>query len=100
MNNTDYNVIKNTNNQDFKDIDDVIYLIKSKKREMFEKIELLEKEDSFEAQKELAILVRNIQYFDALLNKNKLDLEKIFFPDGTGNCKVPEVLNWYNDSQV
>lgn len=99
MNNTDLNVIKSTSNQDFKDIDDVIYHIKSKKREMLEKIESLEKEDSFDSQKELAILVRNVQYFDTLLDKNKLDLEKIFFPNGTRNCIVPEVLNWYKDSQ-
>ena len=99
MDNIDYKVIKGNNNQEFKDINDVIYHIKSQKREMLEKIELLENEESFESQKELAVLVRKVQYFDALLGKNKLDLEKIFFPNGTENCIIPEVLNWYNGSQ-
>jgi len=93
--NIDFNFIKNVSTQEYKDIDDVINSIKSQRRDMLDKIDVLEKSDTFESQKELAVLIRKVQYFDALLSKSKLDLEKIFFPDGNGASVVPDVLNWY-----
>jgi len=82
----------------FSDVDDIVNYFKQQRREIAEKIEHLENDMSFEAQREIAVLIRNMQYLDVLLDKNKSELEKIFFPNGNGNCVIPDVFQWYQGS--
>lgn len=82
-------------NKNYDSVDDIILSLKENRRNMLEKIDILDEDDSFSAQREIAVLIRKIQYLDVLLQKNKSELERIFFPDGNGGCIVPDVFQWY-----
>lgn len=83
------------NSQTINDVDDILNILKTKYREINEKISSLEKLTTAQSEIDAAILIRQSQYIDALLNKNKYELEKIFFPNGYGNCVIPDVFQWY-----
>ena len=90
-----FTVFQGGNSSQFKDIDDIITAIKAYFREICERIDYLEQQSSDDNDREIATLVRQSQYIDALLKKNKIELEKIFFPNGLGNCIIPDVFQWY-----
>lgn len=90
-----FEVIQGGNTSQFKDIDDILSAIKAQNRKICERIEYLEQHESDENDRELAILIRQNQYIEALLEKSKIELEKIFFPNGLGNCIIPDVFQWY-----
>lgn len=81
----------------FNDVDDILNVLKTKRRSIKEKINMLENKMTNESDIEAAILIRQSQYLDALLEKNKYELEKIFFPNGHGNCIIPDVFQWYQE---
>ena len=81
--------------REYHNVEDVLLSLKENRRNMLEKIEILEDNESFEAQREIAVLIRKVQYLDVLLDKNKSELERIFFPKDNGSCIVPDVFQWY-----
>lgn len=80
--------------------DEVMDAIRSARREIKERIEYLEAQMSDEnltTEKEIAVLIRQDQYFENLEGKQKSELEAIFFAGRKlkDNCIYPEVLQWY-----
>ena len=92
-----FKVIQGGNTNQLKDVDDIITAIKAYFREICERIDYLEQQMSDDNDREIATLVRQSQYIQALLDKNKIELEKIFFPNGLGNCIIPDVFQWYQE---
>lgn len=90
-------LVQNEESQILKDINDIYLAIKSSRRSIKERIEFLEKQahESSEADREIAVLIRQDQYLQALQNKEKYELEEIFFPNGKDNCIVPDIFQWY-----
>ena len=58
-----------------------------------------QKNNTAENDKEIAVLIRQNQYLEILLNKEKYELEEIFFPNGKSNCIVPDVFLWYKEPE-
>lgn len=80
--------------------DEIMDAIKSVRREIKEQIEALETKmtnDNIDTEKEIAILIRQDQYFQNLEDKQKSELEDLFFAERklNDNCIYPEVLQWY-----
>lgn len=80
--------------------DEVMDAIKSARREIKERIEYLEaqlSDDNLSTEKEIAVLIRQDQYFETLQKKQKSELEDIFFAGRKlkDNCIYPDVLQWY-----
>ncbi len=96
-----FELINTEESQIIRDIDDILFAIKSCKRKILERIEYLEKQisNSVEVDKEIAVLIRQNQYFNALEQKEKRELEEIFFPNGKANCIIPDVFLWYQEPE-
>lgn len=80
--------------------DEVMDAIRSARREIKERIDYLEAQISNEnpcTEKEIAVLIRQDQYFENLESKQKTELEDIFFSGRklNDNCIYPDVLQWY-----
>ena len=90
-------LIENIKNKELKDVDEIISAIKECRQEIAQQIEFLEHEIpiTIEIEKKIAVLIRQDQYLNALQNKPKTELAKIF-GKLEGNCIVPEILQWYH----
>ena len=80
--------------------DELMDAIKSARREIKERIEFLETQlsnDNIKAEREIAVLIRQDQYFENLEGKQKSELNAIFFAGRklNDNCIYPDVLQWY-----
>ncbi len=93
-------LVENQVKKTLNNADEVMDAIKSARREIKERIEYLESQvsdDSIEAEREIAVLIRQDQYFENLEGKQKSELEAIFFAGRrlNDNCIYPDVLQWY-----
>ncbi len=81
-----------------KNADDIVYAIRESRRDIGQKIEDIELMEISDDEKDiiLAKLIRQDQYLQALLWKQKSELAEIFFTEGKTNCVFPDVLQWYN----
>ena len=94
-------LVQNAESQTLKDINDIYLAIKSSRRGIKERIEFLENQpQNTDADREIAVLIRQDQYLEALQNKQKYELEEIFFPNGKDNCIVPEIFQWYQGPEA
>ena len=74
-----------------KNADDIVYAIRSARREISSELSNDEKDI------ESAKLIRQDQYLEALLLKDKSELAEFFFSENSEtNCVFPDVLQWYN----
>ena len=94
-------LIHNSDIDVIKDVDDILYAIKACRRKIKSRLEFLEKQttNTVDADKEIAVLIRQDQYLEVLLNKEKQELKEIFFPGGKNNCIVPDVFLWYKEPE-
>lgn len=94
-------LVHNNNTDVIKDINDVLYALKAYRRKIKYRLEFLEKQNpnTPENDKEIAVLIRQNQYLEVLLNKEKHELEDIFFPNGKSNCIIPDVFLWYKEPE-
>ncbi len=94
-------LIYNNDTDTIKNIDDILLAIKSCRRKIKMRLEFLEKQsvNTSENDKEIAVLIRQNQYLEVLLNKEKHELEDIFFPNGKSNCIIPDVFLWYKEPE-
>ena len=92
-------LICNNDSDAINNIDDILLAIKACLRKIKMRLEFLEKQknNTAENDKEIAVLIRQNQYLEILLNKEKYELEEIFFPNGKSNCIVPDVFLWYKE---
>ena len=82
-----------------KNADDIVYAIRSARREISYKIEEIEASELSNDEKDIesAKLIRQDQYLEALLLKDKSELAEFFFSENSEtNCVFPDVLQWYN----
>ncbi len=94
-------LIHNNDTDVIKNVDDILFAIKSSRRKIRMRLEFLEKQsvNTSENDKEIAVLIRQNQYLEILLNKEKRELEEIFFPNGKSNCIIPDVFLWYKEPE-
>ncbi len=80
-----------------KNIDEIVSALKEYRLEIVLEIESLSeiKPITADIEKKIALLIRQEQYIDAILNKQKTELAEIF-GEIKNNCIVPEILNWYH----
>ena len=92
-------LIKNIRSKNAKNADEIVSVIKEFWIEITEQISSLESLTRINdnAEIELAILIRQNQYLEYLLNKQKYELVQIF-NECSENCITPEVFKWYNTS--
>ena len=94
-------LVHDEDSQVLKYADEIMYDIKAARRKIKERLDILESISSptSEDEREIAVLIRQDQYFFALQNKQKSELEQIFFAGKKGecedNCIYPDVLQWY-----
>lgn len=94
-------VVHDEDSQVLKNADEIMDAIKAARRKIKERLDILESISSptIEDEREIAVLIRQDQYFFALQNKQKSELEQIFFAgkkgDSEDNCIYPDVLQWY-----
>ena len=93
-------LVENQVKKTLNNADEVMDAIKSARREIKERIEFLETQlsnDNIEAEREIAVLIRQDQYFENLEGKQKSELNAIFFSGRklNDNCIYPDVLQWY-----
>ena len=96
--------IKLVRNNDrlLKNADDIVYAIRSMRRDIAARIEEIENSEisSDEKDIEIAKLIREDQYLEALLRKEKHELAEIFFvEDKDSNCIYPDILQWYHPEE-
>lgn len=91
-------LIKNINCSDPMDLDDILFAIKQLREQIAERIFVIEQAIYLteEAEKEVAILIRQDQYLEIIQNKPKIELASIFGKI-ENNCIVPEILQWYQE---
>ncbi|MBS4760846.1 MAG: hypothetical protein KHX03_09140 [Clostridium sp.] len=92
--------IKLVRNDDYmlKNADDIVYAIRSARRDIAYKIEEIETSELTNDEKDIecAKLIRQDQYLEALLLKDKSELAELFFSENKDtNCVFPDVLQWY-----
>ena len=94
-------LVYNNDTDTIKNVDDILFAIKSCRRKIRMRLEFLEKQNAntIENDKEIAVLIRQNQYLEVLLNKEKRELEEIFFPEGRSNCIIPDVFLWYKEPE-
>ena len=97
----DFRLLQHEDSDVLKDGDDILVAIKSAVRKINARIEFLEAQFPLNREQdvELAILLRQEQYFELLLQKSKTELEEIFFGKAIDNCIVPEILQWYTPQE-
>ncbi len=96
--------IKLVSNNDrlLKNADDIVYAIRSMRRDIATRIDEVEHSDISLDEKdiEIAKLIREDQYLEALLKKEKHELSEIFFTENEdSNCIYPDVLQWYHPEE-
>ena len=83
-------VVHDEDSQVLKNADEIMDAIKAARRKIKERLDILES---------ISSPTRQDQYFFALQNKQKSELEQIFFAGKKGecedNCIYPDVLQWY-----
>lgn len=74
-------VVHDEDSQVLKNADEIMDAIKAARRKIKERLDILESISSptSEDEREIAVLIRQDQYFFALQNKQKSELEQIFF---------------------
>ncbi len=94
-------LVCNNESETIKNADDILYAIKACRRKIKQRLNDIEHQDLYtpEDEKESAVLIRQNQYLEVLLNKEKRELEDIFFPNGNSNCIVPDVFLWYKEPE-
>ena len=93
-------LVENQVKKTLNNADEIMDAIRSARREIKERIEYLESQlsdDNIEAEREIAVLIRQDQYFETLEGKQKSELNAIFFAGRklNDNFIYPDVLQWY-----
>ncbi len=105
LNNYKFELIKNENYQAFKSADEIVEAMKRCRNEIAEYLEILEEiiAESYEkngvtceeSEKQMAVLLRQDQYLEYLLSKQKYELAEIFLDKKDESDDESEILNWY-----
>lgn len=97
--NFELKLVQDEDSQILKNADEIMDAIKAARRKIKERIEELEfrTQHTIEIDREIAVLIRQDQYLEILQNKQKTELEEIFFSGKKkdDNCIYPDVLQWY-----
>lgn len=94
----DYLKLVKNDDELLKSADDIVYAIREARRDIAQKMDEIEQMDWSDDEKDIvqAKLIRQDQYLEVLLLKQKTELAEIFFTEGKTNCVFPDVLQWYN----